>query len=411
MKASKVLNQVSRRDLLKLTGRYGLSSVVMGAATLTGAVSLPNLARAVNSTYERRYSREAEHTFTLGAAGFNERNLLIERAGVLEFARDLEERTDGAIRIEFIGDNQICGQLNCLEKAQNGVIDMYSASTQNSAGAAPYLNVLDYAYMFRSRADQYHFLYSPESMRLLRDPLEQRHGVKFLFSHAELRGIQLGQSFAERDTVTSLDELFGTRNRVTGTQLGRIAMQLLNLNPTPIAWEETLDGLRQGLIDGAETWASAVAYANMSPVVSQSVDLKFFCGTEHTGMSAEVFDSMSGELQDAVMESAYLTQVHIQAANEAALVNTVGFSTPQLPGTIFAENDVRVATLPDDQIRMAEEMCSPEFQPAEWEQWRERLNGWAGGIDTYQEIYDVARQIPADTLAENVEPRRWWRTA
>lgn len=411
MKASKVLNQISRRDLLKLSGRYGLSSVVMGAATLTGAVTLPNLAAAVSSTYDRRYGREAEHTLTLGAAGFNERNLLIERAGVLEFARDLEERTDGAIRIEFIGDNQICGQLNCLEKAQNGVIQMYSASTQNSAGAAPYLNVLDYAYMFRSRADQYHFLYSPDSMRLLRDPLEQRHGVKFLFSHAELRGIQLGQSYAERDTVTSLDELFGTRNRVTGTQLGRIAMQLLNLNPTPIAWEETLDGLRQGLIDGAETWASAVAYANMSPVVSQSVDLKFFCGTEHTGMSAEVFDSMSGELQDAIMESAYLTQVHIQAANEAALVNTVGFSNPQLPGTIFAENDVRVATLPEDQIRMAEEMCSPEFQPAEWEQWRERLNGWAGGLDTYQEIYDIARQIPADTLAENVEPRRWWRTA
>ncbi|MEL6414258.1 MAG: TRAP transporter substrate-binding protein DctP [Pseudomonadota bacterium] len=411
MKAAKVLNQFSRRDLLKLSGTYGMSSLMMGAATLTGAVSLPSLARAVESTYDRRYSSEPQHQLTLGAAGFNQRNLLIERAGVLEFARDLEERTDGAIRIEFIGDNQICGQLNCLEKAQNGIVDMYSASTQNSAGAAPYLNVLDYAYMFRSRADQYHFLYSPESMRLLRDPLEQRHGVKFLFSHAELRGIQLGQSFAEAETVTSLETLFGTRNRVTGTQLGRIAMQLLNLNPTPVAWEETLDGLRQGLIDGAETWASAVAYANMSPVVSQSVDLKFFCGTEHTGMSASVFDAMSGELQDAIMESAYLTQVHVQAANEAALVNTVGFSNPQLPGTIFAENNVRVATLADDQIRMAEEMCSPEFQPAEWEQWRERLNGWAGGIDTYQEIYNVAREIPADTLAENVEPRRWWRTA
>jgi hypothetical protein len=45
---------------------------------------------------------------------------------------------------------------------------------------------------------------------------------------------------------------------------------------------------------------------------------------------------------------------------------------------------------------------------AAWEQWRERINGWAGGIDTYQEIYDVVREIP-HTLAENVEPRRWWR--
>jgi hypothetical protein len=220
----------------------------------------------------------------------------------------------------------------------------------------------------------------------------------------------MGLGWEGKPTVTKLEELFGTKNRVTGTQLGRIAMEALNLNPVPVAWEETLDGLKQGLIDGAETWASAVAYANMSPVVSQSVDLKFFCGTEHTAMSVKAFDGLDGALQDAVMESSYLAQVHVQAANEAALVNTVGHSDPQLPGTIFAQNNVRNAFLADDQIKMAEEMCSPEFQPQLWEDWRERLNAWSGGHDTYQEIYDIARQIPKDTLAENVEPRRWWKS-
>jgi TRAP-type C4-dicarboxylate transport system substrate-binding protein len=408
MKASKALNGISRRDLFKLSGQYGMSSVVLGASALTGAVTIADVARAAESSYEKRFAKEPKHTFKLGAAGFNERNLLIERAGVLEFARDLESRSDGEIRVEFIGDNQICGQTSCVEKTQSGIVDMYAASTQNSAGGAPYLNVLDYAYQFRTRADIYHFLYSPDSVALLRDPYEKRHGLKFLFSHAELRGLQMGSTFADKPTVTSIEELFGTKNRVTGTQLGRIAMDLLQLNPVPVAWEETLDGLKQGLIDGAETWASAVAYANMSPVVSQSVDLRFFCGTEHTAMSATAFDGLSGELQDAVMESAYLAQVHVQAANEAALVNTVGASNPQKPDTIFAQNGVRVADLSDAEIKKAEEMCSPEFQPAEWEQWRERLNGWSGGLDTYQDIYNVARQN-THTLAENVEPRRWWK--
>ena len=332
---------------------------------------------------------------------------LIERAGALEFARDIEARTDGEIRVEFIGNNQICGQVSCVEKTQQGITDIYAASTQNSAGGAPYLNVLDYAYMFRNRADQYHFLYSPKSMALLREPYERRHGLKFLFSHAELRGIQLGLAWEDKPTVTSVEQLFGTKNRVTGTQLGRIAMTALNLNPVPVAWEETLDGLKQGLIDGAETWASAVAYANMSPVVSQSVHLNFFCGTEHTAMNASVFDSLGGELQDAVMESSYWAQTHVQAANEAALVKTVGQSDPQLPNTIFAQNNVRNAFLSPEEIRKAEEMCSPEFQPQLWEQWRERINGWQGGADTYQEIYDEVRTISADTLPENVEPRRW----
>ena len=409
MKVQEKLKGISRRDLFRLAGQYGMSSTLLAAGSFGGAMTLANLASAAESTYEKRFAKEPKFTFKFGAAGFNQRNLLIERAGCLEFARDLESRTDGEIRVEFIGDNQICGQTSCVEKTQQGIVEIYAASTQNSAGGAPYLNVLDYAYMFPSRAAQYYFMYHPDSQKLLREPYEKRHGLKFLFTHAELRGIQLGLAWKDKETVTSIEQLFGTKNRVTGTQLGRIAMQALNLNPVPVAWEETLDGLKQGLIDGAETWASAVAYANMSPVVSQSVDLRFFCGTEHTAMSASAFDSLGGELQDAVMESAYLAQVHVQAANEAALVNTVGASNPQHPNTIFAQNNVRVADLSAAEIKKAEEMCSPEYQPQLWEEWRERLNAWSGGHDTYQEIYNIAREIPADTLAENVEPRRWWK--
>ena len=406
---SKTLANVSRRDLLRLAKRYGISSTLLGAGALTGAITLPRLAEAAQSTYEKRYKSEPKFTLKFGAAGFNEKNLLIERAGCLQFVNDLEERTEGAIRIEFIGNNQICGQLDCVKKTQQGIVDLYAASTQNSAGGAPYLNVLDYAYMFPTRASQYHFLYHPGSQKVLRDPMRKRHKVEFLFSHAELRGIQLGLAWKDKPLVTSVTELAGTKNRVTGTQLGRIAMELMKLNPTPIAWAETLDGLKQGLIDGAETWASAVAYANMSPVVSQVINLEFFCGTEHTAMSSKVFDKLGGELQDAVMESAYLTQVHVQAANEAALVNTVGFSEPQLPNTIFAKHGTRVSMLSDEAKREAEEMCSPEFHPDKWEKWRERLNDWSGGMDTYKFIYDIAREIPKETLAENVEPRRWWR--
>src|SRR3546814_820136 len=300
------LKQLSRRDLLRLTRQYGITSTLLAAGSITGVISAARLAEAANSTYEKRFKTEPKVTLKFGASGFNERNLLIERAGCLTFAADLEERTDGAIRVEFMGSNQICGQLDCVKKTQQGIIDVFAASTQNSAGGAPYLNVLDYAYMFPSRASQYYFLYHPGSEKVLREPLRQRHNLHFLFSHAELRGIQLGLKWKEKPLVTSVRDLAGTKNRVTGTQLGRIAMELMQLNPAPIAWEETLDGLKQGLIDGAETWASAVCYANMAPVISQSVNLGFFCGTEPTGMNASVFDKLDGTLQDAEIGRAHV---------------------------------------------------------------------------------------------------------
>ena len=404
-------DKISRRDLMKVAGRYGLSSTLLGVAAAGGALTLPELAAAANSTYKKRFKNSPKFTLKFGAAGLNERNLLVERAGCLQFVNDLEERTEGAIRVEFIGSNQLCGQLNCVKKTMQGITDIYASSTQNAAGGAPYLNVLDYAYMFPSRAAIYYFLYHPDSEKILREPMRRKHKIQFLFSHAELRGIMLGLKWKNNPNVTSVDQLAGTKNRVTGTQLGRIAMTLMKLNPVPIAWEETLDGLKQGLIDGAETWMSAVAYANMSPVVSQCVDLRFFCGTEHTAMSAKVFDKLGSVLQDAVMESAYTTQIHVQGVHEASLVHTCGATNPQMPNTIFAKNGTRVAEISPAELRKAEEICSPEFQPQHWEEWRERINGWAGGIDTYSSIYKIAREIPADTRAENVEPRRWWKSS
>ena len=111
MRVSDKLSGISRRDLFKVAGRYGMSSTLLAAGSFGGAMTLANLAQAAESTYEQALcQRSRSITLKFGAAGFNARNLLIERAGALEFARDLEERTDGEIRVEFIGDNQICGQ-------------------------------------------------------------------------------------------------------------------------------------------------------------------------------------------------------------------------------------------------------------------------------------------------------------
>ncbi|MGS0467211.1 hypothetical protein ACU8V3_08630 [Cobetia marina] len=109
------------------------------------------------------------------------------------------------------------------------------------------------------------------------------------------------------------------------------------------------------------------------------------------------------------MESAYCAQIFTQGMNEAGRFEIVGAAEHPAPGTVFAENNVRVAPLSDAERSRAEQMCSPEFNPEPWEQWRERLNKWSGGLDIYQEIHAVAREISRDTAAVNVKPQRWWR--
>ena len=87
---SEKLNQISRRDVLKLVKKFGITSTMLAAAGLTGALSLPRLADAANSTYNKRFNKTPKFKLKFGAAGFTEQNLLIERAGCLQFVNDLE---------------------------------------------------------------------------------------------------------------------------------------------------------------------------------------------------------------------------------------------------------------------------------------------------------------------------------
>lgn len=398
---------LTRRGFLRIAQRYGYTAAVLAVTGAAGPLTLATVGKAAAQT-EKKRDKTAMRTLKFGASGFNAENLKIQESGQIWFANQLEEKTDGALKIEFIGSNAICNQLDCVKKAQQGIVDLFSASTQNSAGSAPYYNVLDFAYMFPSRASQHHFFYHKKSEALLREPMRKLHNIQFLFTHCELRGLMMGKKFDDAPLVTTVAELAGTKNRVTGTQLGRLAMELMDLNPVPIAWEETLDGLKQGLIDGAETWMGAAAYANMSPVLSQAVDLRFFSGNDHTAMNFKTFESLDPEIQDIVMETAYEAQQYTQENQERALVEVVGAVDNPPEGTVFGDAGVRVATLSDAEIKTAEEMCSPEYKPKEWEKWRSRMNKMSGGQDVYQEIYDIAREIPLDMPAVDVTPQRWW---
>ena len=118
-------SDVSRRDFLNISGRFGMTSTLLAASGLGAGLTASSLARAADAEQQRRYQTEPKFQLRFGASGFNERNLDIQKSGQLFFARDVEERTNGAIRVEFMGSNEVCNQLDCVSKAQQGIVDIF----------------------------------------------------------------------------------------------------------------------------------------------------------------------------------------------------------------------------------------------------------------------------------------------
>lgn len=398
---------VSRRDFLRIGSTFGFTSTFAAMGALGGVFSAEALAQTAKSAYEKRYKTEPKHKLRLGAI-FSPEQHLIQRAGVWDFVRDLEERTDGAIRVEMLMSGSVCAEPTCIQQALQGVLDIGVASTQNASGVAPWLNALDWPYMFQSNGQIYHFMFHPQSGPLFRDVYRKRHQMEFLFTLGEMRKLFMGAKWQDKPPVKSVADLAGTKNRVTNTQLGRIAMQLMNLNPVPVAWVETLDAMKSGLIDGMETWSTACSAFNMAPVVSKYVGLNFIPGTEHTAMRQQTFDKLEPELQEAVLESAYHTQCTVMYNNEAGLVEITGEMETPPPDTIFGKEKVQMNFLTPEALAEAEEIASPK--KPEYNAWHERLNQMAG-FNVYEKMLPVVREYPAGKRAIDVETRRWWKSA
>lgn len=398
------LSGVSRRDFMRISRRFGLAATYAAVAGMGGVFSAEALAQTVNTTYDKKYGKKAKFVLRQGSV-FRWEHTKIQRAGIWEFCQDLEERTDGEIRVEILAGNSVCAEPVCIQKTLQGILDIGTASTQNASGIVPWLNVLDYPYMFQSAGQIYNFLFDPRSEKLFRKAYREKYNLEFLWSLCEMRQLFMGLKWKDKPPITSVKMLAGTKNRVTNTQLGRIAMQLMDLNPVPVAWVETLDAMKSGLIDGMETWTSACTAFNMAPVTAQYVGLNFLPGTEHTAIRSQTLDKIGSRLAGVVMDCAFEAQARTMYNNEAGLITVSGEVPNPPPDTIFGKYGVVMNFLSDEALKEAEEIADPT--KPEYDAWHEKLDK-IGGYDTYAGMKEVARSYPKDKPAINVEPRRWW---
>ena len=68
-----------------------------------------------------------------------------------------------------------------------GVLDIASSSTQNASSVAPWLNAIDFPYMFQSNGQLYHFFMNPKSDKFYRKVYREKNRMEILFVLCEMR--------------------------------------------------------------------------------------------------------------------------------------------------------------------------------------------------------------------------------
>ncbi len=163
-----------------------------------------------------------------------------------EFARLVDERSRGRIRISVYTDSMLGQEISVLEQVQFGAIDIARVSLSAVASYVPRLNALQMPYLYRD---------ADHMWRVLKGEL----GKELLASVGDAGFVGLGwfeagarNFYNSRRSITSPSDLRGLRIRVQESTLMSDIVTAFGASPVQQPFGEVYSAMETGAVDGAE---------------------------------------------------------------------------------------------------------------------------------------------------------------
>jgi hypothetical protein len=238
-----------------------------------------------------------------------------------------------------------------------------------------------------------------------RDVWRKQYGIEFLYCTNEMRDIFMGLKYSDLPEVRHPDDLKGRKLRITNSTMIQNFAASLGMSPVPLAWTETLEGMKSGVVDGMETWGGAAAGFGMTKVTAQAVELNFCPGTASIFINSRAMERMPARLQDVIREaSRKASEASFQHLSEA--VNTVVGSGPNpTPDSNYVQmqDTMRHVRLTEQEMDAFRERGSVERNGAIYGDIRKELDRLAG-LDVFGAIAEFEQKVRDKPLNANA----WW---
>lgn len=217
--------------------------------------------------------------------------------GFLEMAENVEERTDGRVKIEVFANSEIGAERELTEGMGLGTVDLVVSSTAPVTNFVPELGVLDVPFLFKDRES---------AVEILEGDIGDE-----LFAKMEENGI-VGLSWGENGyrhitnairPINTPADLKGLKIRTQENEIHLAAFEALGAQPTPMAWTEAITALQQGVVDAQENPAIVADQFSL-----YEANQKYMTLTGHVYsvavymMSKQTYDELPEDLRDIVVE-------------------------------------------------------------------------------------------------------------
>ena len=217
---------------------------------------------------------------------------------LLIFKEEVEEASNGSIKIEIYPNGALGGDVQLTESVAMGTIDMALPSTSVLTSYTDNFGILDMPYLFKSSEAAF-------------NAMDGKMGEYFNESLKSSGLVNLGYTYNGPRSITNSvreikkpEDLKGIKVRVMESPVFIDFFRTLGANPTPMSFTEVYTALQQGAVEAQENPPSLI-FANKFYEVQ-----KYLSITEHVYnflafiMNAEKFNSLTDEQKSILQEKA-----------------------------------------------------------------------------------------------------------
>jgi tripartite ATP-independent transporter DctP family solute receptor len=218
--------------------------------------------------------------------------------GDLAMAKYVEEKTNGAIKIEVYNNSVLGDEKTTIEQTQTGAIHFIRVGLNPLSSINPVMNALAMPFLFRDREHMFKVLDGPIGQELM-ESLQNQNLLGLCWLDAGFRNF-----YNAKRVIRTPADMVGLKIRVQESALMMDMVRLLGAQPTPMAYGEVYSGIQNGVIDGAENnWPSYITAAHYEVA-------KFFTANGHMSspemilINTGVWNSLSAAEKQIIQDGA-----------------------------------------------------------------------------------------------------------
>ncbi len=215
--------------------------------------------------------------------------------GVKRFAKLVEERSGGKIKVQDYPAGQLGNEQQMIEGMQIGTLDMAAITGSTYGNVLPQANVLGMLYAFRDPAHMRKALEGPVGDELA-DALLEKTGIHIISSSWYYGTRQL----TSNKPVKTPADLEGMKLRVVPVPIFEAYWRAMGATPTPVDFKDLFTALQTHVVDAQENPLATMKGAGVHLVN------KYLSLTDHlvsnviVGMSDDLYGRLSPEQLDLI---------------------------------------------------------------------------------------------------------------